>query len=118
LVTPRLARFYQLGDEVQATYERANDVGVAERAKEWLELAVVYRCNWNYGNAIHDANRYLGLASLRAGKVDEAANFLVLASKSTGSPQLDTFGPELDLADALLKRGKTQAVTGTFQWSY
>jgi hypothetical protein len=114
-VTPRLARFYQLGDGVQAAYERANDVDLAERAKEWLELAAVYRCNWNYGNAIHDGNRYLGLASLRAGKVDEAANFLVLASKSTGSPQLDTFGPELNLADALLKRGKTQAVTEYLQ---
>ena len=57
---------------------------LADRAKEFLELAAVYRCNWNYGNAIHDANRYLGLASLRAGKVDEAAKFLVLAGKSTG----------------------------------
>lgn len=111
LVTPRLKRFYQLGDEVQAAYEHVNDEELRERASEWLDLAAVYRCNWNYGNAIHDANRYLGLASLRAGRVDEAANFLVLASKSLGSPQLDTFGPELDLADALLKRGQTQAVT-------
>jgi hypothetical protein len=110
LVTPRLAHFYQLGDEVQAAYVRKNDLELADRAKEFLELAAIYRCNWNYGNAIHDANRYLGLSSLRAGKVDEAADFLVLAAKSTGSPQLDTFGPDLDLANALLKRGKTQAV--------
>jgi hypothetical protein len=111
LVTPRLARFYELDDQVQAAYEHANDVELTQRAREWLDLAAIYRCNWNYGNAIHDANRYLGLATLRAGKVDEAAGFLVLASKSTGSPQLDTFGPDLDLADALLKRGKTEAVT-------
>jgi hypothetical protein len=111
LVTPRLARFYQLGNTVQAAYEHADDVELAQRAREWQELAAVYRCNWNYGNAIHDANRYLGLASLRAGRLDDAAGFLVLAGKSTGSPQLDTFGPDLDLADALLKRGKTQAVT-------
>ena len=110
LVTPRLARFYQLGDEVQAAYLQKNDAELADRAKEFLELAAIYRCNWNYGNAIHDANRYLGLASLRAGKVDAAADFLVLAANSTGSPQLDSFGPELDLANALLKRGKTQAV--------
>lgn len=115
LVTPRLARFYRVGDEVQAAYERANDVDLAERAKEWLDLAGVYRCNWNYGNAIHDANSYLGLASLRAGRVDEAASFLLLASKSTGSPQLDSFGPELDLADALLKRGRTREVTEYLQ---
>lgn len=110
LVTPRLSRFYRLGDEVQTAYQSGNDADLAERAKEFLDLAAVYRCNWNYGNAIHDANRYLGLASLRAGKADEAAKFLVLAGKSTGSPQLDSFGPEFDLADALLKRGKSEAV--------
>jgi hypothetical protein len=75
-----------------------------------LELAAIYRCNWNYGNAIHDANRYLGLASLRDGNVDEAARLLVLSGKSTGSPQLDSFGPDLDLANQLLKHGKIDPV--------
>jgi hypothetical protein len=110
-VTARLAHFYELDDQVKAAYEKANDAELTALAHEYLELATIYRCNWNYGNAIHDANRYLGLASLRRGNVDEAARFLVLSGKSTGSPQLDSFGPELDLADQLLKRGQTEAVT-------
>ena len=91
---------------------KANDVGkVKELAKENLELAAVYRCNWNFGNAIHDTNRVLGLISLKGGDVDAAADYLLKAGKSTGSPQLNTFGPELDLADGLLQRGKIDAVT-------
>lgn len=109
-VTPRLAHFYELDDQVKAAYEKGNDAQLAAVAGEYLELAGVYRCNWNYGNAIHDANRYLGLASLRRGNDDEAARYLMLSGKSTGSPQLNSFGPELDLADQLLKQGKTEAV--------
>jgi hypothetical protein len=73
-------------------------------------LANVYKCNWNYGNAIHDSYRILGLISLRNGNIEEAADFLSKAGKSTGSPQLDTFGPELDLADKLLAAGKDKEV--------
>jgi len=39
LVTPRLARFYRLGDEVQAACERGDNVELADRTKEYLELA-------------------------------------------------------------------------------
>lgn len=110
-VTPRLEHFYELGDQVKAAYESANDAELTALAHEYLELANVYRCNWNYGNAIHDSNRYLGLASLRHGSADDAARFLVLSGKSAGSPQLDTFGPDLELANQLLQRGETEAVT-------
>lgn len=109
-VTLRLSRFYSLGDEVIAAY-KANDFARAKAlANEYVELASVYRCNWNYGNAVHDTNRVLGLISLRAGDIDAAAEYLIKAGKSTGSPQLNTFGPELDLANQLLQRGKADAV--------
>lgn len=109
-VTPRLSRFYDLGNEVIAAY-KANDYARAKTlAKEYAELASVYRCNWNYGNAVHDTNRVLGLISLKAGDADSASEYLVRAGKSTGSPQLNTFGPELDLANQLLQHGKTGAV--------
>jgi hypothetical protein len=109
-VTARLQRFYSLEEKIQAAYEAGNDADVKSLTREYLALAVTYRCNWNYGNAVHDANRYLGLASLRSGKVDEAAAFLVLSGKSPGSPQLNSFGPELDLANRLLKFGKVVQV--------
>jgi len=79
-------------------------------ASEYLELAHIYKCNWNYGNATHDANRILGLISISSGNVNEAAEYLLKSGKSTGSPQLDSFGPELDLANELLKLGKSNEV--------
>jgi hypothetical protein len=109
-VSARLSRFYRIDDEIAAAYKANNFDKVKELGKENLELASVYRCNWNYGNAIHDTNRILGLVSLKSGEIDEAASYLIKAGKSTGSPQLNTFGPNLDLANELLKRGKVDAV--------
>lgn len=110
-VTARLNRFYTLGDLLESAY-RANDFAkVKELAKENLELAEVYRCNWNYGNAIHDTNRFLGLISLKGGEIDTATDYLRKAGKTTGSPTLNTFGPDLDLANELLRRGKVEAVS-------
>jgi len=111
-VTDRLKRFYALDDQIKAAYAANDSAGTGKLATEYLELANTYRCNWNYGNAVHDANRYLGLISLKKGDTDAAIVYLREAGKSTGSPQLDTFGPELDLANELLKRGRTEAVQG------
>jgi hypothetical protein len=86
------------------------DDDVKSLAKEYLELALTYRCNWNYGNAAHDGNRYLGLVRLRNGNLEQAAAHLEVSGKTTGSPQLNSFGPDLDLADQLLKRGLIKPV--------
>lgn len=109
-VTDRLNRFYNLDEQITAAY-KANDFGkVKELAKESFGLAAVYRCNWNYGNAIHDTNRILGLVSIKNGDIDTASDYLLKAGKSSGSPQLNSFGPELDLANELLHLGKVDAV--------
>lgn len=109
-VTARLRRFYELEDQILAAYQSSDFKQTQALAEENLKLAAVYRCNWNYGNAIHDTNRVLGLISLKNGDIEAAADFLLKAGESTGSPQLDTFGPELDLANELLKRGKVEPV--------
>jgi hypothetical protein len=110
-VTPRLNRFYGVEEIMKSAYLAGNDDEVQSLASEYLTLASTYRCNWNYGNAIHDANRYLGLVSLRHGNMREAASYLQLSGKTPGSPQLNSFGPDLDLADGLLKRGEVSPVT-------
>jgi hypothetical protein len=109
-VTPRLERFYRLEEMVRAAYESRDEAELSARANEYLDLASIYRCNWNYGNAVHDANRYLGLASLRSGNVEQAVMFLLRSGKSTGSPQLNSFGPDLNLAGELLKQGQVGPV--------
>jgi hypothetical protein len=111
-VTPRLHRFYDIGDIIEGGISAKKYEGIPAAAEEYLALASVYRCNWNYGNAIHDANTALGLRSLSSDKVDEAKRYLLAAAVSPGSPQLNTFGPDLSLADALLQRGaKDEVVT-------
>lgn len=109
-VTPRLHRFYTLEDQIDAAYQSKDHGKAQELAHEHLQLAAIYRCNWNYGNAIHNTNQILGLISLENGDIDAAAQFLLLAGKSTGSPQLNTFGPQLILANELLKQGRVAEV--------
>lgn len=109
-VSERLGRFYSLTDLIKSAYD-ANDLpAAATLADEYLQLASVYRWNWNYGNAIHDANKYLGLIRLKDNDPAGAAAYLLKSGKSSGSPQLNSFGPELDLANALLQAGHVEPV--------
>ena len=105
-----LKRFYVLDELINKQFIKRNYYNARKLANEYLQLALLHNQNWNYGNAIHDANRILGLMSLNEGNIEEAAAFLLKSSESRGSPQLDTFGPELDLANLLLKEGKTVEV--------
>jgi hypothetical protein len=68
------------------------------------------KTSWNYGNMVYEANQLLGLAALREGKVAQAKKYLLAAGKTPGSPQLNSFGPEMTLAQELLKKGEKQAV--------
>jgi hypothetical protein len=106
----RMMRFYALNETIGAAYERG-ELDVAERlAREYLELAPSFSCDWNYGNAIHDGHRWLGLLALRKGDDAAAIRHLGEAGKSPGSPQLNSFGPKFDLAQALLERGHAEPV--------
>lgn len=70
---------------------------------------------WNRGNRIHHGNLILGQIALSDGKVDEAKSRLLLAGKTTGSPQLNSFGPNMLLAKELLERGETEVVLEYFE---
>jgi hypothetical protein len=65
---------------------------------------------WNRGNAIHRANLVLGHVALREGEVEKAEQYLLEAGKTPGSPQLNSFGPNMALALELLKRDRKDAV--------
>lgn len=66
--------------------------------------------DWNYGNVIHEANTRLGRISLKQGEVGDAKRYLLEAGKTPGSPQLDSFGPDLTLAKELLQKGEKETV--------
>lgn len=109
-VTPQLRKFYEVGRQLDKLVEAKRFDSAKSIAEEYLAAAENYKCNWNYGNAIHDANSALGMYELTLGNVDAAKSRLLAAGKSLGSPQLNSFGPELYLADALLKRGASKEV--------
>jgi hypothetical protein len=74
--------------------------GVARSMLAMLDQTEV--SSWNYGNIVHDAHVMQGLVLFAEGKTREASVELVLAGSSTGSPQLNSFGPDLVLAWQLL----------------
>ncbi|MCF6317930.1 MAG: hypothetical protein L3J83_01430 [Proteobacteria bacterium] len=100
-----LERFYILEELITKYYKTGDYPQARKLANEYLNLASQYNQNWNYGNARHDANHVLGLMSYNEGNIDEARKYLLKSGKSNGSPQLDTFGPDLELANLLLKEG-------------
>lgn len=79
----------------------------AERA---LALAPAFQDNWNYGNAIHLGHAVLGLLALNEQDSVAAIGELHASGKTPGSPQLNSFGPTMQLAKAFLKLGHVEPV--------
>ena len=89
--------------------------GKARRlAEELLRVATGDRDYWDYGNAIHKANIVLGRVALREGNIDQAKYHLLQAGRTPGSPQLDSFGPNMTLAKELLEAGERGVVLKFF----
>lgn len=84
-------------------------------AKRLLMLAPKYKGNWNYGNAIHDSNVVLGRVVLRNGELELAIEHLLKAGKTLGSPQLGSFGPNMELAKDLIEENEREAVLSYFE---
>jgi tetratricopeptide (TPR) repeat protein len=68
----------------------------------------------NDGNALHHANLILGRVALLSGDVEQARRHLVASAEIEGSPQLDSFGPNMSLALELLEQGERDVVLEYF----
>jgi hypothetical protein len=94
----------------------AFDAGLNDDAKAFAtKLLEGDGDDWNRGNRIHHGNLILGQIALSNGNVAEAKSRLLLAGKTTGSPQLNSFGPNMRLAKELLERGETEVVLEYFE---
>ena len=100
-------------DSLEAV-DRLPNAEVRQQADEVLRLAEHYRDDWNYGNAIHKGNLALGQIALREGDLTAARDFLRKAGETPGSPQLNSFGPNMTLAKELFERGERQAILEYF----
>jgi hypothetical protein len=107
-------RFYALDDAAKESFVADKLPEAGNYARELMVLAPGYQGNWNYGNAIQDANLVLGRIAVRTGRIKEAKGYLIAAGKSPGSPQMDSFGPNLTLAQDLLKKGERDTVLEYF----
>lgn len=62
------------------------------------------------GEATHDGNMVLGLIALQRGDVDQAKRHLIESSRTSGSGYMSITGPNLSLANELLKHNEYQTV--------
>jgi hypothetical protein len=84
-------------------------------AEELLRLASAHQASRGvYGNAVHHGNLILGRLALLAGDTAGAKSYLLAAGKTPGSPQLNSFGPNMALAQELLEVGESQVVLEYF----
>ncbi len=107
-------RWLKLSDAAMASVEKDALDEAEQYAKELLLRAESHRNDWNYGNAIHKGHIVLGRVALRRDDIQAAKKHLVAAGKTPGSPQLNSFGPNMTLAKELLERGETQAPIAYF----
>jgi hypothetical protein len=64
---------------------------------------------------VHHGNLILGRIALRDGDMEKAKEHLLAAGQTPGSPQLNSFGPNMALARELLEKGEKQAVLEYFE---
>lgn len=103
-------KFYLLTDAAP-TALAAGQAGKAKSyARALLDQAPAMEKDWNYGNAVHVGNTVLGLIALRDGAVAEAGRLPLASAGSRGSPQLNSFGPDMLLAKELLAKGERDTV--------
>lgn len=81
-----------------------------EHAERLLATVNPQQDSWNYGNAIFEAHTILGRVALRRNDVKAACRHLLDSERTPGSPQLNSFGPNMILADQLLERGEDKTV--------
>jgi hypothetical protein len=103
-------RFYVLTNCLQKKFDAGKIEDAEDSIKELKLLLPKYLNNWNYGNATHKISITTGRIALRNGKIGQAKTFLIEAGKTQGSPQLNSFGPNMSLAKELLEKGEKKAV--------
>ena len=86
-------------------------VGDTDKARTYAETMLAdIPDDWNRGNRVHYGNLVLGRIALAGGDLHGAGQYLLAAGRTPGSPQLNSFGPDMALAKDLLERGETQTV--------
>jgi hypothetical protein len=109
-------RFYALSNLAKAAFDGGDDNKAEMYARELLNTAPQYTKDWNNGNAVFFGNMIVGRVALRREKNVALAKSSLLASGQTkGSPQLNSFGPNMSLAKDLIEAGERDTVVEFFK---
>jgi tetratricopeptide (TPR) repeat protein len=103
-------RFYELKDLAFSAFEAGEIAKAQQYASELLQAAPEFKHDWNYGNARHNGNIILGRIALRRDDIAGAKEHLLAAGQTPGSPQLNSFGPNMILAKELLEKNERDVV--------
>ncbi|HEX3598796.1 MAG TPA: RNA polymerase subunit sigma-24 [Lacipirellulaceae bacterium] len=104
----------RLKELAKSAYEAGEIEKATKYAEKLLKTGTKDPQNWNYGNAIHQGNNVLGRIALKQGHIPQANEYLLKAGKTPGSPQLNSFGPNMSLAKELLEAGQKDTVLQYF----
>ena len=115
--------FYNLTGAAPAAFRAGDMAKASSLANKLLAEAPKFENDWNYCNAIHVGHLVLGRVALAGGDVKEAKSQLLKSVQGTGgpestkgdvqfkgSPQMATFGPNMQLAQDLLAKGEKDVV--------
>lgn len=108
-------RFDTLGDAAKSRFEAGDFEAARAHALELQKMILSYVDNPFYGSAVASVNIVLGRLAMKDGNVEGAEAFLIEAGRSPGSPTMDTFGPNMSLAQDLLIAGHSKAVLEYFK---
>jgi hypothetical protein len=103
-------RFSRYGGLAKASFVVGKVDDAKKYADELLALLPKFSRDVFYGSAAQDANLVLGRIAVQEGRIDEAKRYLIAAGSVPSSPVLRSFGPNLSLAEDLLKIGERDAV--------
>lgn len=107
---PQTSRYSMTIDLAKVVLESGELDRARALAQQILDDATRLAGTWVHGNGIHWGNIVLGRIAFAREDVDAARAYLAAAAATPGSPQLDSFGPDQDLAAAFLKRGDRDTV--------
>jgi tetratricopeptide (TPR) repeat protein len=106
--------FYALPAAAFAAFNLNRESEAANLAGQAIAAAASFEQDWNYGNSLHAGHTVLGLLALKAGDTEKAMEHLQASGDVRGSPQLNSFGPSMQLARELLLAGKSEPVLAFF----
>jgi hypothetical protein len=103
-----------LKEAAPAAFDAGDMEGATRYAKELLAASAAQPRGWDTGNGHHLAHAVLGRVALRARDTPSARKHLLESARTPGSPQLNSFGPNMLLAREMLERGERKVVIDHF----